>query len=238
MDVLSIHIYIPECEFINKRKQGRHAFAVLLDKGSSTDDDVVVRRFVLLASSADVLVAHLVDLRHRRQKRIGSRMPDQPVQTAWLERHGLKIRYRNWNGNVIILTKFSSLTALEVVGNVIILTKCSPMAALGVFVLTTFSATIDENFVSLMTFPFQWERKVHCNDVILTSWHFNSPTNRLFVQPIVKVDNKEIINAPDLLIICDSVCGDGMSSRWGLWDFPCVSEINIYPTVWYILQIP
>ena len=45
---------------------------------------------------------------------------------------------RHWNENVIILMKFSSLAALEVV------------------ILTTFSAASDENFIKMTTFPFQW----------------------------------------------------------------------------------
>ena len=40
------------------------------------------------------------------------------------------------NGNVVILTKFSSLAALKVV------------------ILTTFGAASDENFIKMMTFPF------------------------------------------------------------------------------------
>ena len=43
----------------------------------------------------------------------------------------------HWNGNVIILTKFSSLAALKVV------------------ILTTFGAASDENFIKMMTFSFQ-----------------------------------------------------------------------------------
>ena len=45
---------------------------------------------------------------------------------------------RHWNENVVILMKFSSLAALEVVS------------------LTTFSAASDENFIKMKTFPFQW----------------------------------------------------------------------------------
>ena len=48
----------------------------------------------------------------------------------------------HWNGNVIILTKFSSLAALKVV------------------ILTTFGAASDENFIKMMTFSFQWYRDV------------------------------------------------------------------------------
>ena len=44
----------------------------------------------------------------------------------------------HWNENVVILMKFSSLAALEVV------------------ILTTFSAASDENFIKMKTFPFQW----------------------------------------------------------------------------------
>ena len=44
----------------------------------------------------------------------------------------------HWNENVIILMKFSSLAAPKVVK------------------MTTFSAASDENFVKMMTFPFQW----------------------------------------------------------------------------------
>ena len=42
-----------------------------------------------------------------------------------------------WNENVVILTKFSSLAALEVV------------------ILTTYSAASDENFMKMKTFPLQ-----------------------------------------------------------------------------------
>ena len=43
----------------------------------------------------------------------------------------------HWNKNVVILTKFSSLAALEVV------------------ILTTSSAASDEHFIKMKTFPFQ-----------------------------------------------------------------------------------
>ena len=52
-----------------------------------------------------------------------------PAYTKQLPKH--------WNGNVVILTKFSSVAALEVV------------------ILTTFSAASDENFIKMKTFPFQ-----------------------------------------------------------------------------------
>ena len=45
----------------------------------------------------------------------------------------------HWNKNVVILTKFSSLAALEVV------------------ILTTSSAASDEHFIKMKTFPFQWQ---------------------------------------------------------------------------------
>ena len=48
----------------------------------------------------------------------------------------------HWNGNVVILTKFSSVAALEVV------------------ILTTFSAASDENFIKMKTFPFQCSNAV------------------------------------------------------------------------------
>ena len=44
----------------------------------------------------------------------------------------------HWNENVIILMKFSSPAASQIVK------------------MTTFSAASDENFVKMMTFPFQW----------------------------------------------------------------------------------
>ena len=55
----------------------------------------------------------------------------------------------HWNGNVIILTKFSSLAALKVV------------------ILTTFGAASDENFIKMMTFSFQ----CNCSWPIL-NFHF------------------------------------------------------------------
>ena len=45
--------------------------------------------------------------------------------------------YLHWNKNVVILTKFSSLAALDVV------------------ILTTSSAASDEHFIKMKTFPFQ-----------------------------------------------------------------------------------
>ena len=60
-----------------------------------------------------------------------------------------------WNGNVVILTKFSSLAALKV------------------FILTTFSAASDENFVKMTTFPF-WQLSVQPVAKILSKWwHFH-----------------------------------------------------------------
>ena len=44
----------------------------------------------------------------------------------------------HWNENVVVLTKFSSLTAQEVV------------------ILTTFGAASDENYIKIKTFAFQW----------------------------------------------------------------------------------
>ena len=52
----------------------------------------------------------------------------------WMKRLIIKT---HWNENVVILMKFSSLAALEVV------------------ILTTFSAASDENFIKMKTFPFQ-----------------------------------------------------------------------------------
>ena len=49
----------------------------------------------------------------------------------------------HWNGNVVILMKFSSLAALKVVK------------------MTTSSAANDENFIKMMTFPFQCAAPSH-----------------------------------------------------------------------------
>ena len=49
----------------------------------------------------------------------------------------------HWNENVVILMKFSSLAALEVV------------------ILTTFSAASDENFIKMKTFSFQCKGMDH-----------------------------------------------------------------------------
>ena len=63
----------------------------------------------------------------------------------------LPYRQNHWNRNVI-LTKFSSLAALEVV------------------ILTTSSAVSDENFIKMMTFPFQW---CWCQQQIWRAWICN-----------------------------------------------------------------
>ena len=59
----------------------------------------------------------------------------------------------HWNENVVILMKFSSLAALEVV------------------ILTTFSAASDENFIKMKTFPFQcmWHIYAFVNKGIIGS---------------------------------------------------------------------
>ena len=64
---------------------------------------------------------------------------------GWLQNQGNRCQW-NWldyqhdhgNGDVFILTKFSSLAALKVVK------------------MTTFSAASGENFVKMKTYPFQW----------------------------------------------------------------------------------
>ena len=56
----------------------------------------------------------------------------------------------HWNGNVVILTKSSSLAALKVVK------------------MTTFSAASDEDFVKATTFSFQWMGMVgNVNEIVL-----------------------------------------------------------------------
>ena len=64
--------------------------------------------------------------------------------------------YFHWNKNVVILTKFSSLAALEVV------------------ILTTSSAASDEHFIKMKTFPFQCSSHNHYQPTIETfrqTWH-------------------------------------------------------------------
>ena len=65
----------------------------------------------------------------------------------------------HWNENVVILTKFSSLAALEVV------------------ILTTSSAASDENFIKTTTFPFQcilllanWQMYLCVTKVFCPGW--------------------------------------------------------------------
>ena len=56
----------------------------------------------------------------------------------------------HWNGNVVILMKFSSLAALKVVK------------------MTTSSAANDENFIKMMTFSFQWLSICHDISTVAT----------------------------------------------------------------------
>ena len=63
----------------------------------------------------------------------------------------------HWNENVVILTKFSSLAALEVV------------------ILTTSSAASDDNFIKMKTFPFQcigyqWTTSQRASNVLHDPW--------------------------------------------------------------------
>ena len=66
---------------------------------------------------------------------ISTQQCGQPISYRLLHSHGLVAIH--WNGNVVILTKSSSLAALKVVK------------------MTTFSAASDEDFVKATTFSFQ-----------------------------------------------------------------------------------
>ena len=78
--------------------------------------------------------------------------------------------HRNyWNGNVIILTKFSSLAALKVV------------------ILTTFGAASDENFIKMMTFSFQW--CWNWKQALGSTWHWNLDIHKKFVKCMLFIDN-------------------------------------------------
>ena len=69
-----------------------------------------------------------------------------------LSRHWLP--QLHWNKNVVILTKFSSLTALEVV------------------ILTTSSAASDDNFIKMKTFPFLCKlRSYHGTIHVAPGWY-------------------------------------------------------------------
>ena len=61
-----------------------------------------------------------------------------PIVTPSMARQSNYMTHKHWTKNVVILTKFSSLAALEVV------------------ILTTSSAASDEHFIKMKTFPFQW----------------------------------------------------------------------------------
>ena len=85
----------------------------------------------------------------------------------------------HWNENVVILTKFSSLAALEVV------------------ILTTFSAASDENFIKMKTFPFQCSLYgfIPRSDLCLNqSWIFWNWTARMLGSVKMKTSIKGQIN--------------------------------------------
>ena len=63
------------------------------------------------------------------------------------------LRLLHWNKNVVILTKFSSLAALEVV------------------ILTTSSAASDEHFIKMKTFPFQCTHSIVVPDTVYHDFH-------------------------------------------------------------------
>ena len=71
-------------------------------------------------------------------KRIASPLFQVAFFIWWIINESLSQNIQHWNENVVILTKFSSLAALEVV------------------ILTTSNAANDENFIKMTTFLFQW----------------------------------------------------------------------------------
>ena len=72
----------------------------------------------------------------------------------------------HWNGNVFILMKFSSLAAPKVVK------------------MTTFSAASDENFVKMMTFPFQCGALCPAPVMSLTGWYIYFSGHRFNIKTI------------------------------------------------------
>ena len=98
------------------------------------------------------------------------------------------------NGNVVILTTFSSLFAPEVLnehihwnGNVVILMKFAARVALKVVKMKTFSATNDENFIQVAAFPFHGDnhqsiRVSHgpgSETLVLVGWYrFSGPDKK------------------------------------------------------------
>ena len=129
--------------------------------------------------------------------------------------NALCLLQQHWNENVVILTKFSSLAAPEVVK------------------MTTSSAASDENVIKITTFPFQWmdgsggyydtstgvcnvckssstymrldsdlgyytkgEQRVITVTSWWTRWRIKSPASRLFTQPLIQAQIKENIKAP------------------------------------------
>ena len=75
----------------------------------------------------------------------------------------------------------TSIQLLHSKENVLILTKISSLAALEVVILTTSSAASDENFVKMKTFPFQCfpVRYFHYKDDLILIMHGNSPTGKI-----------------------------------------------------------
>ena len=79
-------------------------------------------------------------------------IPSSQSSSTLVPRHrycAKKLIQYHWNGNVVILMKFSSMAALKVV------------------ILTTFSAANDEDFVKMTTFSCQWYK-----NGILPVWRF------------------------------------------------------------------
>ena len=78
-----------------------------------------------------------------------------------------------WRSCTISAVSFLSLRANHRNGNVIILTKFSSLAALKVVKMTTSSAASDENFVKMTTFSFQWWYRLDFHE-ISSSWLSNA----------------------------------------------------------------
>ena len=86
---------------------------------------------IMPTSNRPVIIDFFLLSSHGRSKREISKI-------VWVSYCVISKLPHHWNGNVVILMKFSSLAALEVV------------------ILTTSGAASDDNFVNMTTFPIQW----------------------------------------------------------------------------------
>ena len=127
---------------------------------------------------------------------------------VWCRQFLCSVLIAHWNGNVVILTKFSSLAATKIVR------------------MTIFDAASDDNFVKMMTFSFHC-RQIHCPKGCARRLQKSLHPRNGWKMPVVDTTYD--------LCVKGRYIGHGLeiapgSILWGVISFPCpvyITEIII-----------